>query len=277
MANDSAAPLANALAQRIDLQETLRDTLSDMRHKSAGELAAGPLRGTLSRLDMQPGETDLFALQADSLAPGQAADPELDAELRQLMLHDLRSLLQSVFATIEPILEPDAAAQGPDPEALRDDIRDRVAQTQRQISRLLSIVNGETRNWLEPVGTDLSDILSEIVTQIAPLAKQRGKSLVFHASSVTNLVLGPAVLLRELAQNTIDNALKYGSGTVDVRLDQRLVSPGEWAITLDVWQDGPGVTQEFFERLCGGGEARQRHAQLPWAANHAARHDMARG
>jgi len=251
VANAAATTHEKAITQNNDFREALLDSLRAAAHEDSAEFTFAPLNGTITRLETPPDATRLFLLQAEGLSPLHGSDIELRLELRQLLLHDLRSLLQAVFATIDQALEPDTHSHDADLAALRSDTMYLVAKTQRQISRLLSVVSGEERDWLAPIRTDMKEVLSEIVTQIAPLAKQRGKSLDFHPLSEGSMVDGPAVLLREIAQNMIDNALKYGDGAVEVRLDQRLVSAGQWSVTLEVWQNGQGMSQEFLERLRG--------------------------
>jgi CheY-like chemotaxis protein len=229
----------------------LRAALQRARQRGQADLPGATLNGKITRLPSAPEEAPLFLFRAS--APRLFADKrggELQDALQKLLVHDLRSLLQSVSASLEPMLE--AEGKAPDAEALRNGAKAAISASLRQISRVLSVVTGPVGAWLTPVPTDLDDILSELVTQITPIAVQRGVALRQISPGGGVVLSGPAVLLRELAQNMIDNAVKYGGGVVEVRMRQSLLAAGNWSVSLEVWQSGQGVTSVLLEQLRGG-------------------------
>lgn len=100
----------------------------------------------------------------------------------------------------------------------------------------------------EPV--NLVDFTRSVVSDWVPAALDRSIDLGFEAGSGRSWVDGHPILLRELYNNLIDNALRYtpagGSVTVRIRCDARNV----W---LEVEDSGPGVPESerrlVFERF----------------------------
>ncbi|MDD8022799.1 MAG: response regulator [Paracoccaceae bacterium] len=251
VALSAAARAILAVLEGADQRAALQAALRRARQDGQADLSGVGLSGKITSLATGPGEAPLFLLRAEAPRdPPGDADAELQGVLQKLLVHDLRSLLQSVSAALEQLLEAEEGA--PDAAALRGGAKSAISASLHQISRVLSVITGPIGTWLMPVQTDLDEILSEVVTQIGPIAARRGSALRLQPSGRGTVLSGPAVLLRELAQNMIDNAVKYGAGPVEVRVLQRLVAPGRWAVALEVWQAGQGVTREVLGQLRDG-------------------------
>lgn len=134
-----------------------------------------------------------------------------------------------------------------------------VRHMQRLTQQLLSLSSAEAVNGLARAREeiDLAALVREVAGELSPLAIERHIDLGFEddgeAAGVP--VWGHAALLREMASNLIDNALRYTQpgGTVTAR-----VSGGEAACLL-VSDTGPGIPAEErakvfqrFYRILGG-------------------------
>ena len=135
------------------------------------------------------------------------------------------------------------------------------------VSQLLALARTENQRDgtpLEPL--DLDRFAREVVSDWVPAAIERGIDLGYETQraqwdadgrDASALVAGHALLLRELANNLIDNALRYTprDGTVTVRV----VADGR-RVLLEVEDSGPGIAEaerdlvfERFYRVLGTG------------------------
>jgi two-component system sensor histidine kinase TctE len=135
------------------------------------------------------------------------------------------------------------------------------------VSQLLALARTENQRDgtpLEPL--DLDRFAREVVSDWVPAAIERGIDLGYETQcaqwyaderDASALIAGHALLLRELANNLIDNALRYtprdGAVTVRVVADGRRV-------LLEVEDSGPGIPEaerelvfERFYRVLGTG------------------------
>ncbi|MPQ96172.1 hybrid sensor histidine kinase/response regulator [Thioclava sp. JE_KL1] len=248
--NAAAEAFACDLSRNIPMRTALIEATRDAVRHNKTSLETGDLRLTATKLSTETDEPDPILLRVirEPEAP-QIAEPELLELLRNLLVHDLRSLLQSVLAALEEAFEP-TTGQETSPPPDQSEARDAIYETLAQVSRLLSIVSGRAGNWLNPVGVDLEEVLSEVVTRLTPIARQRNIHLRLTSARQAVGLKGPAILLHELSQNMVDNAIKYGSGDVEVRLEQHLLRAGEWEVKIEVWQAGSGVSDLLLEALC---------------------------
>ena len=135
------------------------------------------------------------------------------------------------------------------------------------VSQLLALARTENPREgasLEPI--ELGAFAREVVSEWVPTAIERGIDLGFETGhsqqdddgrAARSWILGQPLLLRELANNLIDNALRYTprGGTVTVRvLDDGL------RVLLEVEDSGPGISEaerdlvfERFYRVLGTG------------------------
>ena len=132
------------------------------------------------------------------------------------------------------------------------------------ISQLLSLARTENLRETATLETiDLAALMRDVVADWVPVAIERGIDFGFEATRVPGdadaptTVLGHPVLLRELANNLIDNALRYTprDGTVTLRI----VADGR-NVRLEVEDTGPGIPAaerelvfERFYRVLGTG------------------------
>ncbi|KXB29450.1 histidine kinase [Dechloromonas denitrificans] len=141
-----------------------------------------------------------------------------------------------------------------DPEALRHALRqiavgvDRAGRLVNQLLTLARTEGGEpAQQRHEPL--DLAALIREVVEDWVMVAIDKGIDLGYEAEGDA-MIMGNAFLLREMAKNLIDNALRYtpGGGHVTCRILNNQVS-----VVLEVEDDGIGISEEqaelVFERF----------------------------
>jgi two-component system, OmpR family, phosphate regulon sensor histidine kinase PhoR len=165
--------------------------------------------------------------------------------------HELRTPLASLLGFIETL-------QGParnDPTARERFLEIMRAQAQRMtrlIDDLLSLSRIEMRVHVPPEKpVDLAPILTQIVDALTPMARERSVAIGWRAPDRPVMVLGDRDELLRVAENLIENAVKYGEGggRVDVTLAQHSGSARSEQVELTVRDYGPGIAPEHLPRL----------------------------
>ena len=135
-----------------------------------------------------------------------------------------------------------------DPQALRHALRQiatGVDRAGRLVNQLLTLARTEgnepAQQQQEPL--DLAQLAREVVEEWVIIALEKQIDLGFESSGPA-MISGNAFLLRELAKNLIDNALRYtpSAGHVTCRL---LVTYQQ--VTLEVEDDGIGISEDHAE------------------------------
>jgi len=166
--------------------------------------------------------------------------------------HELRTPLASLTGFIETL-------QGPakdDPEARDRFLQimfDQASRMRRLIDDILSLSRVELRAHVRPdTPVDLAEVVRHTVASLAPLAKDLDVVIETHLPDTAADVPGDRDELIEVAENLIENALKYGSigKIVDVRVELDTAvgnSPPGWV--LHVTDYGEGIPPEHLPRL----------------------------
>lgn len=164
--------------------------------------------------------------------------------------HELRTPLASVLGFVETL-------QGP----ARDDavarikflaiMREQAQRMSRLVDDLLSLSRIEQHLHVRPsTPVDLVGILRHIIDTLSPMANDRQVELKITAP-VAAIVAGDRDELLRVAENLIENAIKYGAAgaatqnkTVDIGL--AIQAP---QVVLSVRDYGPGIALEHLPRL----------------------------
>jgi two-component system sensor histidine kinase TctE len=141
-----------------------------------------------------------------------------------------------------------------DPEALRHALRqiatgvDRAGRLINQLLTLARTEGGEAaQRKHEPI--DLAQLIRDVVTDWVPIAIEKGIDLGFE-SEQSVMILGNSFLLRELAKNLLDNALRYtpSGGRVTCR-----IIANQATVLLEIEDNGVGISEDqadmVFERF----------------------------
>ncbi len=163
--------------------------------------------------------------------------------------HELRTPLASLLGFVETL-------QG----AARDDAKARVSfleimrnqgrRMARLLDDLLQLSRIEQNEHLQPRDqVNLADIVGHVIDTLSPMAQAAGVELVVNLPR-TLLITGARDELIRVAENLIENAIKYGGETKNTpaRVDIALTVEGSEAI-LTVRDYGPGIAREHLPRL----------------------------
>ena len=151
--------------------------------------------------------------------------------------HELRTPLTILRTHVDTILDDPAVA------ALQSDI-DAMGHV---LDQLLELAELEA----SAVGLDetvnLTELGTEVVSLMAPIALAEGKSLAFSAGSGPGSTSGNAGMLLRALRNLVENAVRYSP--TDQSVDVEVVSPA----TIRIMDRGPGVRpaerQLIFQRF----------------------------
>lgn len=159
--------------------------------------------------------------------------------------HELRTPLASLRGFIETLqgaARRDDAAR----ERFLPIMQEQANRMSRLIDDLLSLSQIEMRVHVPPRGeADLSAIAREAVQYLLPVA-QNAKVTLAHSAQGDNKIIGERDELLQVAQNLVQNAIKYGKpgGRVDVSVER----VGK-RVSLSVADDGIGIAPEHLPRL----------------------------
>ena len=178
--------------------------------------------------------------------------------LQSRFVSDAAHQLKTPIAALETQFE--LAQRETDPQRIRQAVQDLYPALER-LSRLASQLLSLARNEPEAVQAvpmaplDLNALALEAAAGWVPEALKKGVDLGLEGSARPAMILGNAGRLRELLDNLLDNAIRYGregGGRVTVRVS---ASP---LATVAVSDDGPGIPPherarvfERFHRLLG--------------------------
>ncbi len=160
--------------------------------------------------------------------------------------HELRTPLASLRGFVETL----QGAAKDDPAAQRRFLGIMQAQAERMsrlIEDLLSLSRIEMREHVAPTASvDLAAVVHDVAAALRPMAKEAEIELRLEAFAGPMQVIGDRDELVQVAQNLIQNAIKYGrsGGNVAVaikREDARLL--------LEIADNGIGVAPEHVPRL----------------------------
>lgn len=153
--------------------------------------------------------------------------------------HQLRTPLTSVKGYVSMVLDGDAGPLDPMQKKL---LNQAFISSQRMvylISDLLNVSRLRTGKFvIEPVPTDLAEVVGEEVRQLVETAKGRNLELEYRRPAHFPVLLFDETKLRQVIMNFIDNAIYYtpSGGHIVVGLVERAQ-----AIEFTVTDDGMGV------------------------------------
>lgn len=196
-------------------------------------------RGDLSRRAPADVSGDAFAMLTTSVNATLDRVRRLMDELTMatdMLAHDLKSPLTRLHSALER-----AATAGGDPAAQEAIDRalaegDRLLMTVETALRITRAEAGIGRDAFTLV--NLATELEEIAEIYGPLAEDAGRDIRVQAPACPTLYLHRELLAQALA-NLIDNALKYGDGTIMLALDA-----GPDRVAVSVSDQGSGIAPE---------------------------------
>lgn len=171
--------------------------------------------------------------------------------------HELRTPLAALIGFVETLRGPardDERAR----DAFLEIMQEQAQRMGRLVEDLLSLSRIEQREYETPTDTvDLAHLVERVIAGLQLHANRREMTLTLTVTAPRTRVTGAADDLTQLAQNLIDNALKYGrTGTaVDIELKLADKPPpsmpraAHGVIALSVRDRGEGIAREHLPRL----------------------------
>ncbi|WP_235511747.1 sensor histidine kinase [Sphingomonas sp. Leaf23] len=149
------------------------------------------------------------------------------------LAHDLRSPLTRLRATLERALAAAESEEGRIAVLRAMEEGDRLLGMLDTALRITRAEAGIGREAFQPV--DLSALVADVADMFEPLAEDRGLAIVVaEVPAIT--VPANREMIGQAVANMIDNALKYGAGTIRMGV----VEAGD-AVAITVADDGPGI------------------------------------
>lgn len=181
---------------------------------------------------------DLIRSQRDALLQAQRQKEELSA----LVVHDLKSPLTAILFNVEYLVN-EAKLSDEDRESMRD-VHAAAEAMHRMVVNLLDISRSED-GTLVPNVVDID--LGSLVEEVCAVATRRGRErkLTLTHEVAAKMVRADKDLLQRLIENLVDNAIKYTeAGAIHV-----CVQAGDGFVEIRVNDEGPGVPEEYRERI----------------------------
>lgn len=213
-------PLVSVTSRPLrDLVGTITGAVITLR-----ELAVSETRGALERAN-------------EELRRSQ----EQRAELWTLLVHDLKSPLQSILMNARFLARMAARGEG---EGERDCLKDVLSAAEileRMVLDLQDVsVSEETQLRLNRTVVEVPALLREVRDSMAARAADQRQHLVLGACGDDLQLYADRELLFRMLVNLIDNAIKYGPIGGTIGIEARSLPD---AIELRVWDEGPGVPE----------------------------------
>ena len=155
--------------------------------------------------------------------------------------HELKTPLTVILSNAE-LLE--SADLGDRSARWADNIHSEARQMKTLVEEMLTLVRADNMApSAEPVEVSLSDVAADCALAFEPVAFEAGKGLEYEITDGT-FVSGDPDKLRRLISVLLDNAIKYGSGTVRLQLQKT-----EKQARLTVSNPGTPIPPEQLEHL----------------------------
>ncbi|HEY8176752.1 MAG TPA: ATP-binding protein [Gemmatimonadaceae bacterium] len=170
---------------------------------------------------------------------------KLRDDLMKMIVHDLKSPLTSVLATMEMLMDGDFGPLSPRQRAALGDSEGKAEDLLALIEDLLEVRRIEeaalTLN-LELIAPGA--LLTEIVHEWAHRFQQDGATATVEASDDAPVFHADRALIKRVVGNLVQNALTHSSRAVALHLSVRRDGDG---VLFTVSDNGPGIPSEYHE------------------------------
>jgi len=170
---------------------------------------------------------------------------KLRDDLMKMIVHDLKSPLTSVLATLEMLLEGDFGPLSPQQRGALGDAEGKAEDLLALIEDLLEVRRIEetalTLN-LEPIAPGA--LLTEVVHEWSHRFQQDGATATIDASDEAPVFHADRQLIKRVIGNLIQNALTHSAHAVTLELHVRKEGDG---VLFTVSDNGPGIPPEYHE------------------------------
>jgi two-component system sensor histidine kinase/response regulator len=188
-------------------------------------------------------------------------------DLMKMIVHDLKTPLTSVLATLEMARDGDFGALTPPQARALSDAEGKAEDLLALIEDLLEVARIEEQTiTLQPEPIAPAALLAEIVYDWGLRFKQEGATATVDVADDAPVFHADKVLVKRVLSNLVQNALTHTAGPVHLSLAARADANG---ILITVADDGPGIPLEYqeiifrkFERVRAANAPRVRSSGL---------------
>jgi two-component system heavy metal sensor histidine kinase CusS len=195
------------------------------------------IRGSGDELDQISAEINSFVSQISKYINSQKAFVANAA-------HELRSPITAIQTSVEVTLDKQRTVAEYQEELVV--VSEQCQQLRHLVNQLLELAESDA--LLEKVdfqAVNLSKVVETSISVFSGVAEDRGTEIVPHLEPEV-IVEGDESKLRQVVNNLLDNALKFGSADGSVKIE--LVDRGD-AARLVIQDSGPGVPEDQLERI----------------------------
>jgi signal transduction histidine kinase/DNA-binding NarL/FixJ family response regulator len=166
------------------------------------------------------------------------------------MSHEIRTPMNAILGYTQ-LLQGDKSIQG-DQRRKLDVIRssgDHLLGLINDILEMSRIEAGRTTLAEQPF--DLRVLLDQVRSMFTEQVKARGLAFDFPIDDgLVQGLLGDPGKVRQILINLVGNAVKFTDrGTISVRARSREINPGQFQVTIDVKDTGPGIAARDMEQI----------------------------
>ena len=170
---------------------------------------------------------------------------KLRDDLMKMIVHDLKSPLTSVLATMEMLMDGDFGPLAPRQRAALGDSEGKAEDLLALIEDLLEVRRiEETALTLNLELIAPGALLTEIVHEWAHRFQQDGATATVEASDDAPVFHADRALIKRVVGNLVQNALTHSSRAVALHLGVRRDGDG---VLFTVSDNGPGIPSEYHE------------------------------
>jgi signal transduction histidine kinase len=168
-------------------------------------------------------------------------------DLMKMIVHDLKSPLTTVLATLEMVTDGDFGAISPEQRRALGDAEAKAEDLLALIEDLLEVARlEETTITLQVAPTAPAALLSEIVHEWRLRFQQVGIKVTVDVADDVPVFEADPTMLRRVFANLIQNAVTHTARAVELQLLARADSNG---VLFTVADNGPGIPKEYQELI----------------------------
>ncbi|HEU4726231.1 MAG TPA: HAMP domain-containing sensor histidine kinase [Kofleriaceae bacterium] len=177
---------------------------------------------------------------------------KIKAEFISIAAHELRTPLTSIVGYLDLFSEGRFGALPPLLERPMSSVGRNAHRLKRLVEDMLSVSRIEAgKMTLRRGPVDLGEVVTEVVTELEPLARARELSVATHIEQV-DPIDADRDKLHQIAVNLVSNAIRYtpeqGEIVIDVDEAPSERYPGGW-VRLRVRDNGIGISEEVRGRI----------------------------
>ena len=170
---------------------------------------------------------------------------KLRDDLMKMIVHDLKTPLTSVLATLEMLDDGDFGAVTDAQRQAIGDCRGRADELLRLIEDLLEVARlEETTLQIDRAPLAPAQFLREVIEEWALRFRQAGASATIDVAPGTPTIEADRSLLQRVVANLLQNAIAHSNTAVTLRLSAR---PHDEGVLFTVADNGPGIPPEYHD------------------------------